>query len=155
MFKQRRWLRKKNHEELYTQIPNMNCPSGCSDCCCLVRFSRYEVAQISTAKLIRAVFTRFRQATTQKCPHVTEDNHCNIYQIRPFVCRLFGTADHERLRCPKGVQPKKMLTADEAEKLINQFLRIIDLWRNILSEEHYDESSKAPMVYWGSIDCIP
>ncbi len=127
MFKKRRWLRKKNHEELYTQIPSMSCPSGCSDCCCLVRFSRYEVAQISTAKLIRAVFTRFRQATTQKCPHVTENNYCNIYQVRPFVCRLFGTADHERLRCPKGVQPKKMLTADEAEKLINQFLRIIDL----------------------------
>ena len=127
MFKERLRLKKRLHEELYAQIPNMNCPSGCSDCCCLVRFSRYEVGQISTAKIIRAVYTRFRQATTQKCPHVTKDSHCNIYQVRPFVCRLFGTADHERLRCPKGVRAEKMLTAEEAKKLTDQYLQIIDL----------------------------
>ena len=127
MFKKRGRLRKELHEELYAQIPNMNCPPGCSDCCCLVRFSRYEVAQISTSKIIRALFKHFRQATTQKCPHLAEENRCNIYQVRPFVCRLFGTADTERLRCPKGVGPDKMLSAAEAEKLLNQFLQIVDL----------------------------
>ena len=127
MFKKRRRLRKKLHEELYAQIPNMTCPPGCSDCCCIVRFSRYEVAQISTAKIIRATFTRLRQATTQKCPYLTEDSRCSIYQSRPFVCRLFGTTEIERLRCPKGVEPDKLLSAEEGEILINQFLRIIDL----------------------------
>ena len=127
MFKKRRMLRKKLHEELYVQIPNMTCLSGCSDCCCIVRFSRYEVAQISTAKILRAIFRRFRQATTQKCPYLTEDNRCGIYQVRPFVCRLFGTTEIERLRCPKGMEPDKILGAEESEKLINQFLRIVDL----------------------------
>ena len=127
MLNKRRRLRKELHEELYGLIPDMACPSGCADCCCVVRFSRYEMAQISTARIVRAVFTRFRQATTQKCPYMTENNRCSIYQVRPFVCRLFGTADIERLRCPKGIRPKKMLSAEEAEKLINQFLKIIDL----------------------------
>jgi Fe-S-cluster containining protein len=127
MLKKRRRLRKELHEDLYGLIPDMTCPSGCSDCCCVVRFSRYEVAQISTVRKIRAVLKRFRQATTQKCPYLTEDNRCSIYQVRPFVCRLFGTADIERLRCPKGMQPAKMLSAAEAESLINQFLQIIDL----------------------------
>jgi Fe-S-cluster containining protein len=127
MFKKRRKLRKTLHEELYAQIPNMTCPSGCSDCCCIVRFSRYEVAQISIAKIIRAIFIRFRQATTQKCPHLTRDNRCGIYQVRPFVCRLFGTTEIERLRCPKGMRPNKLLSVEEGENLINQFLRIIDL----------------------------
>jgi len=127
MFKRRRGLRKKLHEELYAQIPNMICPPGCSDCCCIVRFSRYEVTQISIAKIIRAIFNRFRQATTQKCPHLTEDNRCGIYQVRPFVCRLFGTTEIERLRCPKGMGPDKLLSVEEGEDLINQFLRIIDL----------------------------
>jgi Fe-S-cluster containining protein len=58
---------------------------------------------------------------------MTEDNRCSIYQARPFVCRLFGTADHERLKCPKGERPEQMLSAEEAEELINQFLKIIDL----------------------------
>ena len=127
MLKKRRSLRKNLHEELYAQIPDMICPPGCSDCCCLVRFSRYEVAQISTTRIVHALFKRFRQATTQKCPYLTEDNRCNIYQVRPFVCRLFGTADIERLRCTKGMEPEKTLSAEEAEKLINQFLLIIDL----------------------------
>ena len=127
MFKNRNRLRKKLHEELYGQIPQMACESACSDCCCLVRFSRYEVAQIDTVRIICAVFKRFRQATTQKCPYVTQENRCSIYQVRPFVCRLFGTADHERLRCPKGLRPEKMLSAEEAERLINRFVKIIDL----------------------------
>ena len=127
MFKKRHRLRTELHEELYAQIPSMTCPSGCSDCCCIVRFSRYEVAQISTAKIIGAIFMRFRQATTQKCPYLTENNRCSIYQVRPFVCRLFGTADIERLQCPKGMAPDKKLSAEEAGKLINQFLRIINL----------------------------
>jgi Fe-S-cluster containining protein len=127
MFKQRRRLRKELHEELYGQIPSMTCPSGCSDCCCIVRFSRYEVAQLSIAMIIRAIFTHFRQATTQKCPHLTRDNRCGIYQVKPFVCRLFGTTEIERLRCPKGVEPDKLLSAAKSEDLINQFLKIIDL----------------------------
>ena len=130
VFKKRRRLRKQLHEELYAQIPNMTCLSGCADCCgcCgILRFSRYEVAQISTAKIIRAIFRRFRQVTSQKCPHLTADNRCGIYEVRPFVCRLFATT--ERLPCPKGIGPDKLLSAEEAEKLINQFLRIIDLWR--------------------------
>jgi Fe-S-cluster containining protein len=79
------------------------------------------------ASIICAVFKRFRQATTQKCPYVTEGNRCGIYQVRPFVCRLFGTTEIERLQCPKGIRPDKMLTTKEGEKLINQFLQIIDL----------------------------
>lgn len=85
------------------------------------------MAQISIAKIIRAIFISFRQATTQKCPHLTRDNRCGIYQVRPFVCRLFGTTEIERLRCPKGMGPDKLLSVEEGENLINQFLRIIDL----------------------------
>jgi Fe-S-cluster containining protein len=127
MFKKRRGLRKKLHEELYAQIPNMSCLPGCSDCCCIVRFSRHEVAQISTAKILRAIFVRFRQATTQKCPYLTKDKRCGIYPVRPFVCRLFGTSEIERLRCPKGMVPDNLLSVEESENLINQFLQIIDL----------------------------
>jgi hypothetical protein len=127
VLKKRRRLRKALHEELYAQIPSMTCLSGCSNCCCIVRFSRYEVAQISTAKIIRAIFMRFRRATSQQCPYLTEDNRCGIYEVRPFVCRLYGTTEIERFKCPKGMRPEKLLSPEEAEKLINKFLRIIDL----------------------------
>lgn len=31
------------------------------------------------------------EQTKQKCPFLTDDNKCNIYKIRPELCRCFGT----------------------------------------------------------------
>lgn len=34
-----------------------------------------------------------------KCPFLTDNYKCNIYESRPDICRKFGTGKHELLSC--------------------------------------------------------
>jgi len=37
--------------------------------------------------------------TNQRCPFLTKDWKCNIYEDRPFVCREFGKESHLMMHC--------------------------------------------------------
>lgn len=50
------------------------------------------------------------------CSHLTPLGRCSVYDIRPFVCRLFGTTP--TVRCEHGCQPVKWLTDGEALVLV-------------------------------------
>ena len=39
-----------------------------------------------------------------RCPFLTYDYKCNIYEDRPFVCREFGSESHPMMKC--GYQDK-------------------------------------------------
>jgi hypothetical protein len=105
--------RKLNH--LYTQIPAFECKPGCTDCCGPVPFSRTEW-QIITDK---------RKGTSIDCPY-SMTGKCDIYAQRPFMCRIFGTSDDPRLKCPHGCKPLTPLSSDEAKILTDQYLNLFD-----------------------------
>ena len=37
--------------------------------------------------------------TNQRCPFLTKEWKCNIYEDRPFVCREFGKESHLMMKC--------------------------------------------------------
>lgn len=93
-------------------IPKMNCIAGCSDCCGPVVFEKIEWDKVRIKK----------KGTSIHCPYITGQRTgcCEIYEDRPIICRLYGTI--ERLVCPHGVKPEKMLLPDEEK-------RILFLWK--------------------------
>jgi len=54
------------------------------------------------------------------CPYLTEDKKCEIYPVRPLVCRLFGVMPEvEKLRCP-FIEPEKTISYKEYEKIVRE-----------------------------------
>lgn len=107
---------KKMHKRLYKKIPAFKCKEGCTDCCGPVPFSNWEWEQIEDK----------RKATTLTCPYAV-GGKCEIYGQRPLICRLFGAVDDERLRCPHGCGPEKKLSQRQAEEIMKEYLRILEV----------------------------
>ncbi len=104
------------HEELYAQIPEMACKPGCSDCCGPVPFTLWEWERVQDR--------RHGDWSSLKCPYAV-NGRCEIYEQRPFMCRLFGTTEDARLRCPHGHRPDRMLSTTEARRLTSEYLELM------------------------------
>lgn len=107
---------------LYDKIPTFKCRTGCGDCCGLVPWSPEEFAKVAARLPADATAQPFVDGTvipmrdgSTKCPFF--DHGCTVYEDRPFMCRLFGTARDARLTCRHGCQPGHMLTKAKALSL--------------------------------------
>ncbi len=87
--------------EIYRQIPSSTCPPNCGECCGPVYPSQEEIRNIK-AWLARKglAFKDFSVIGSElNCPYLSpENNHCEIYEVRPFMCRHYGAC--EPLICP-------------------------------------------------------
>lgn len=97
---------------LRKQIPVFECVPGCSDCCGITVFSKWEWAQISDKCI----------ATSIHCPYIIEKG-CAIYPQRPIMCRLFGTVS--KMKCPYGRGPVKLLTPKKEKELMALYLKVL------------------------------
>lgn len=61
---------------------------------------------------------------TVTCAFVGDDGCCSVYDRRPFVCRLFGTSDDHRLRCPHGCGPKRKLTKAQSDARTEEYMAV-------------------------------
>jgi hypothetical protein len=53
------------------------------------------------------------------CEALTGDKRCAVYDVRPLVCRFWGSID--RLKCPFGCVPEGgWLSAEEAAQLVRE-----------------------------------
>lgn len=104
----------KTIKYLRKQIPSFQCKEGCSDCCGPVPFSNWEWEQVKDQKL----------TTSLTCPYATK-NGCEIYEQRPILCRLFGVV--EKMKCPYGCGPIKLLTKKKEGEIIDKYHGIMDL----------------------------
>lgn len=105
-----------DHKDLYAQIPTFQCIEGCTDCCGPVPFDKFEWGQVKVKK----------KAKDLNCPY-SSAGYCSIYDHRPFICRLFGTAPEEpHLRCPHGKQPIVPLPPSQARALTDQYTTLMD-----------------------------
>ena len=108
-------MSNKRLEEIYSQIPEMECIEGCTDCCGPVTFSNQELLNISDRRYFM---------DDESCPY-SRSGCCEIHSKRPFMCRLFGTVDDDRIRCPHGCRPKTMLSPEKAKELIKKYKKYI------------------------------
>jgi len=103
-------------DALYREIPAFECVDGCTACCGPVPFSEIEAERVGLEQI--------EGSTELTCPFV-EDGGCSVYEHRPFICRLFGTAPQvPALHCPKGGTCKKPISEKRAGALTNRYLKL-------------------------------
>lgn len=117
-------------KQIYDRIPEMECIPGCTDCCGPNLWAKAEWQNITN--WLKAHGRRERYAQGLDCPYIRE-NKCSIYEVRPIICRLFGVT--EKLACPCGRGPAKMLSDDKARELIHA------VWNMPVAREGKEESS--------------
>lgn len=92
-------------EQLYAQIPEVNCRGVCQDACGPIGMGDAEHARLSRPGL--PVIPRSDRTPADlipaSCPALTALGRCGVYQIRPMVCRIWGAV--RSMRCPFGCVP--------------------------------------------------
>jgi uncharacterized protein len=101
-------------EELYARIPKVKCRRGCSECCGPVIWSRLEWERLPEEMR--------KNATSLRCPFSLPDGGCEVYELRPVVCRLFGVV--KRMACPYSGQ-ERFLTKEEENAIIAAYSDIL------------------------------
>ena len=112
-------------EDLLKNVPTFKCLDGCADCCGPVMMSRLEMRRIVARTDIpqhRLEAQWMLKKGCLNCPLLTPDKKCSVYDIRPAICRVFGSSDHPRLTCPHGLGPDKKMTRAETNSLIDEVM---------------------------------
>lgn len=97
--------------DIYAQIPKFECMPGCTKCCGLVPFSKSEWDAIEDKR---------QCGDDLSCPYI-RNGYCDIYEHRPFMCRLFGSVNYWLLKCPHGLGPDTPLTEEQARELTKKY----------------------------------
>lgn len=98
-------------DDLLKAVPAFTCKEGCSDCCGMVPMSRLEWKRIQERTGLKSQFDENGHCALLK------DGKCSVYDIRPAVCRIFGTSEHPRLTCPHGCRSEQLLSITQTNKL--------------------------------------
>lgn len=93
-------------KSIYKKIPNSNCKGLCQEACSIIGFTKLEGHRMSSVS--------GKQPSVDNdlnCGYLSESK-CSVYDHRPAICRLFGST--EKLTCPFGCEPDRMLTEPES-----------------------------------------
>jgi Fe-S-cluster containining protein len=99
---------------LYRRIPEVPCPPGCVQCCGPVAMTTEELERLD----------KETQVSDLRCPFAVPGKGCSVYEIRPFLCRIFGAIEGKKFKCPLGVISENPLTEKEAKFLFKEYRRI-------------------------------
>jgi hypothetical protein len=94
-------------QQVWDQIPQLNCRGLCASSCGPIDASSREKQRLRARgirlppreKALHVLHT----TGNYRCPALTSDEQCSAYTDRPTICRLWGAID--ALRCPHGCQP--------------------------------------------------
>jgi hypothetical protein len=96
-------------EELYAALPSLECRGKCAESCTPIDMSDVERARIQQAHGIR--IPPRHETAGPSCPALTSWGTCQVYTVRPMICRLWGIADS--MRCPHGCRPATRWMPDQ------------------------------------------
>lgn len=103
--------------ELYERVPKMlDCRGKCADSCGPIEMSVRERVKIERES------GRKVEAICGSCSMLTPMGRCSQYELRPMLCRLFGTA--KSMECVHGCRPERWLSEEECGELLVQSLLI-------------------------------
>lgn len=118
----------------FPHIVQIECQKGCSYCCCLpVTCPPQVVADVAlyikerfTENELKNSIKEMRRYITEKennlirirCPFLTEDNQCCIYDRRPLACRSFTSSDCRE--CHASLSDNRNITQDPVKHRIFQ-----------------------------------
>jgi len=107
----------KKYQILYNRLPKFECIEGCNMCCGSVPFHKYEADKVGAKEGF---------SLEEDCTYICKDG-CSIYKDRPFMCRLFGVVDDDRLRCYQGGKAEYQITSELAEDLTTEYILLGEL----------------------------
>jgi Fe-S-cluster containining protein len=96
-------------EELYAALPSLECRGKCAKSCTPIDMSDAERARIEQCHGIR--IPPRHETAGPSCPALTSWGTCQVYTVRPMICRLWGVADS--MRCPHGCRPANRWMPDQ------------------------------------------
>lgn len=114
-------------EKIYGDIPQIECKGLCADACGPIDMHPWERLQIRRAgvRLPSNEAQRLEQfrdeANHYTCPALSEDERCTVYEVRPTICRLWGTFDG--LRCPyncRVLNGRELMTDMQAMEILDR-----------------------------------
>lgn len=117
---------------LYARIPDIGCKGLCWDACGPINMGSRERQRLRKALREQGsdLPTHAEQVRLQKaqggyyrCPALTDDDRCGHYDLRPMICRLWGT--FRGMECPYGCTPAdgRLLRQLEAAALIDASMK--------------------------------
>ena len=118
--------RKRADAELtaiYAEVPDMlDCKGLCHDSCGPIpltkrEWQRLDMRGVQIPDAMKAVEEIAATGGEWSCPALV-DNRCSAYDVRPLICRLYGTVDIPSLRCTHGCRPKGGYLTDEQARLL-------------------------------------
>ena len=101
-------------DAIYDEVPATTCASS-GECCVLTEremvegyatmFPLYQAEYINIAAHVRDTSTPARrdgllaltEERPQRCPFLSDDNHCTIYPVRPLICRTYAVMNPETI----------------------------------------------------------
>ena len=103
---------------LYETLPNIECQGKCAVGCNDVDMSSHErwlIEHRHQKKIKTRDFGTIMRKGSKRCPALTKDNRCGVYEDRPLICRAWGVIDPAR--CPHGCKADRYLTDEEYKGL--------------------------------------
>jgi Fe-S-cluster containining protein len=111
-------------DALYAELPALECRGLCWHSCGPIDMSdteRQRIAErgVTIPRYDRTAAERY-QATgaVEACPALGPFRTCSVHDIRPMICRLWGST--ETMRCPYGCRPSRELTEAESYALLER-----------------------------------
>lgn len=118
-------------KKIYKKIPKIACKGLCHNQCTIIAVSKIEREMIEKRlnfdPFIEVImhddnFGDSRQSLTKaapeniRCPMLDANNRCSIYDIRPFLCRIFGVING--LKCDHGCEVESYISQKDATRLL-------------------------------------
>lgn len=107
--------RAQQLDDLYAELPAIDCQGLCWDSCDRIDMSRAERRRIAADAGVE-IPDGTKAAGPTLCVALTMFRQCGVYEIRPLICRLWGLI--ESLPCTFGCRPDRYLTDQEAYEFI-------------------------------------
>lgn len=99
-------------DALYGLVPDIECKGLCFESCGFIGLS------LAERERLRAAGLPVPSLEQHPCPLLDFAGRCSAYELRPMICRLYGTTPS--LRCPYGCEPSSWLTDAEGHALLGE-----------------------------------
>lgn len=110
--------REARMQALYAELPTIECKRLCRQCCGPV-VQAGALTPLEFDRLAGIAPSPVDPKDFMACSMLNgETGECRVYDLRPLICRLWGTVPS--MRCPFGCQPSRWLTEDESRAFMRR-----------------------------------